>query len=150
MGEFFPLLGSWFWFAVAGILLIFELTAPGIFFIWLAGPAVVVGLLDLGFDMGWQIELLLFAALSVVSVYAGRRWLGRRRVFDSDRPNLNRRMYDYVGRSYVLGEAIVDGRGRLTIDSTIWEVQGPDTPKGARVTVTGVDGLKLTVEPAAG
>ncbi len=49
-----------------------------------------------------------------------------------------------------LGEAIVDGRGRVTIDSTIWEVSGPDAPKGARVTVTGVDGLKLTVEPVAG
>ena len=47
-------------------------------------------------------------------------------------------------------EAIVDGRGRVTIDSTIWEVSGPDAPKGARVTVTGVDGLKLTVEPVAG
>lgn len=150
MGEFVPFLGSWFWFAVAGVLLMLELTAPGVFFIWLAGPAIAVGLLDLGLDMGWQIELLLFAALSVVSVYAGRRWLGRRRVFDSDRPNLNRRMYDYVGRSYVLDEAVVDGRGRLTIDSTIWEITGPDAPRGARVTVTGVDGLKLTVEPLPG
>jgi hypothetical protein len=147
MAEFVPLLGVWFWWVVAGLLLMFELTAPGVFFIWLAIPAAVVGLLDLAFNMGWQMELLVFAALSLVSVFAGRNWLKKRDVFESDRPNLNQRMFDFVGRSYVLDEAIAEGRGRLTIDSTIWEVRGPDAPKGTRVKITGVDGLRLTVEP---
>ena len=147
MGQFFPFLGNWFWWAAAGVLLILELAAPGVFFIWLAIPAVVVGLLDLAFDMGWQAELLLFAGLSLVSVFAGRRLLSRKHALDSDQPNLNQRMYNYVGRSYPLHEAIVDGRGRVSIDSTLWEVRGPDTPKGVHVKVTGVEGLKLTVEP---
>ncbi|MBC8037090.1 MAG: NfeD family protein [Rhizobiales bacterium] len=147
MAEFIPLLGDWFWWVVAGLLLMLELTAPGVFFIWLAIPAAVVGLLDMALDLGWQTELLVFAALSLVSVFAGRTWLKKRHVFDSDQPNLNQRMFDFVGRSYVLDEAIAEGRGRLVIDSTIWEVRGPDAPKGARVKVTGVDGLRLTVEP---
>ena len=147
MGEFFPLLGDWFWWVVAGLLLILELLAPGVFFIWLAIPAAAVGLLGMGFAIGWQTEFVVFAALSLVSVFAGRSWLKKRHVFESDRPNLNQRMFDFVGRSYVLNEAIAEGRGRLTIDSTIWEIRGPDAPKGARVKVTGVDGMRLTVKP---
>jgi len=147
MTEFLPLLGDWLWWVVAGLLLMLELTAPGVFFIWLAIPAATVGMLDIAFDMSWQTELVVFAALSLVSVFAGRNWLKKKRVFDSDHPNLNQRMYDFVGRSYVLDEAIAEGRGRLTIDSTIWEVRGPDAPKGARVKVTDIDGLRLIVEP---
>ncbi|MGH6908424.1 MAG: NfeD family protein [Aestuariivirga sp.] len=146
MGEFFPLLGNWFWWVAAGLLLGLELTAPGVFFIWLAIPAVLVGLLDMAFDIGWQMEIVLFAALSLVSVFAGRSWLKKRNVFDSDHPNLNQRMFDFVGRSYVLQDPILEGHGRLTIDGTIWEIRGPDTSKGARVKVTGVDGLRLIVE----
>jgi membrane protein implicated in regulation of membrane protease activity len=147
MGDFFPLLGSWFWWVATGVLLILELTMPGVFFIWLAIPAAIVGALDMAFNLHWETELLAFAGLSLVSVYAGRSFLKRRHVLDSDRPNLNRRMFDYVGRSYVLQEPIVEGRGRITIDSTIWEVRGPDTPKSARVKVTAIDGLRLVVEP---
>ena len=147
MGDFVPLLGDWFWWVAAGALLMLELAAPGVFFIWLAIPAAAVGVLDMVFNIGWQLELVAFAGLSIISVYAGRRLLGKRHAFDSDRPNLNQRMLDFVGRNFVLGEAIVEGRGRLTIDSTIWEVQGPDAPKGARVKITGIDGLRLTVEP---
>lgn len=147
MGEFVPLLGGWFWWVAAGALLMLELAAPGVFFIWLAIPAAAVGVLDMVFNIGWQLELVAFAGLSIISVYAGRRLLGRRHAFDSDRPNLNQRMLDFVGRNFILGEAIVEGRGRLTIDSTIWEVQGPDAPKGARVKITGIEGLRLTVEP---
>jgi inner membrane protein len=147
MGEFFPLLGNWFWWVTAGLLLVLELLAPGVFFIWLAIPAALVGLLDMAFNIGWQWELLLFAALSLVSVFAGRNWLRRKRVFESDRPHLNQRMFDFVGRTYVLDQAIAEGRGRITIDSTIWELRGPDAPKGARVKVTGIDGMRLLVEP---
>ena len=148
MSELFPLLGNWFWFVAAGVLLILELAAPGIFFIWLAIPAAVVGVLDLIFDMGWKSEVVLFSLLSVASVYLGRRFLVQRRVLDSSQPNLNRRMYEYVGSTYVLGEPIREGRGHLSINSTLWEVEGPDLPAGARVKVTDVVGLRLKVEAA--
>jgi inner membrane protein len=147
MSIFFPILGDWFWWAAAGLLLILELSMPGIFFIWLAIAAATVGVIAIFVQLGWQMELLLFAALSLVSVFAGRRLLTRRHAFDSEIPNLNRRMYDYVGKTFPLAEPIVDGRGRVSIDGTLWDIVGPDTPKGARVRVTGVEGLKLTVLP---
>ncbi|MCA3573507.1 MAG: NfeD family protein, partial [Aestuariivirga sp.] len=73
MEHLFPLLGKWVWFVAAGILLLFELMTPGVFFIWLATAAAVLGILDLLVDLPWQAELLLFAVLSAVAVVAGRR-----------------------------------------------------------------------------
>jgi inner membrane protein len=148
MNQLIPFLGHWFWWALAGALLILELTLPGIFFIWLAIAAAAVGVVALFTSLGWELELLLFAAFALISVFAGRKLLSRRHAFDSEVPNLNRRMYNYVGSTYLLSEPIIDGRGRVTIDSTLWEIVGPDAPKGARVRVTGVEGLKLTVVPA--
>ena len=40
MGSFVPLLGDWFWWVVAGVLLLLELMAPGMFFFHLATDVV--------------------------------------------------------------------------------------------------------------
>ena len=47
MEQFVPVLGQWLWWIVAGVLLILELTAPGVFFIWLAIAAALTGVADL-------------------------------------------------------------------------------------------------------
>lgn len=145
MEEFFPYLGSWVWWVIAGLLLILELMAPGVFFIWLAIAAALTGLADTVLTLSWQAEGLLFAASALVSVLAGRSLLRRNSASDSDRPYLNQRQRGYVGRRFTLKEPIRDGRGKLTIDDTVWEVSGPDTPAGAHVKVTGTDGMRLVV-----
>jgi membrane protein implicated in regulation of membrane protease activity len=147
MGEFMPIAGNWFWWIAAGLLLMLELLTPATFFVFLAAAAAATGILDIFFDFGWRVELMVFAGFALVLVLGGRPLLLKRRVLDSDRPNLNRRMYDYVGNSYMLDEAIRGGHGRLRIEDTIWDVTGPDLPQGARIKVTGVDGLRLTVAP---
>lgn len=147
MEQFFPFLGPWFWFVAAGVLLVLELAAPGVFFIWLGIAAALTGLLDSVLHMGWQGEALVFAALSVVAIFVGRPLLKKRHALDGDKPNLNQRMYDYVGRSYVLSKPIVNGKGEVKIDDTFWDVLGPDLPLGAPVKVTAVDGLRLNVVP---
>jgi len=59
---------------------------------------------------------------------------------------LNRRAETYVGRTFTLERPIVDGRGRLKVDDTVWLVEGPDLPAGTRVQVTGTDNTRLRVE----
>jgi hypothetical protein len=145
MEQALPFLGPWFWWVVAGVLLILELLAPGVFLIWLAIAAAVTGLADLALGMGWEAELLVFAAAAVVSVLIGRAVMKGRKGAGADHPHLNRRQQGYVGRSYMLQNPIVDGRGKLTIEDTVWEIKGPDLPAGARVTVTATDGPLLIV-----
>ena len=47
---------------------------------------------------------------------------------------------------FTLEGAIVDGRGRLRVDDSVWLVEGPDLPAGTRVRITGADNTLLRVE----
>ena len=146
MDQLFPFLGHWTWLVVAGVLLLLELLAPGVFFIWLAVAAALVGFIDMGVGLGWHAELLLFAGLAVVSVLIGRKLVvGRQRNFSTS-PHLNQRMLGHVGTVVVLHEPITEGRGKVTIDDTVWDIIGPNAPTGTRVKISGVDGLRLKVE----
>lgn len=147
MDWLLALFGIWTWFIIAAVLLILELLVLGIFFVWLGLAAVVVGVLHLILPLGWQAEVILFGVLSAVLLLVARPWLSKRQALQSDRPNLNQRMYDYVGKAYFLDEPLLHGRGKLKIDDTLWEIEGPDTPQGTWVKVTAVDGLKLKVKP---
>ena len=63
-----------------------------------------------------------------------------------DQPHLNRRGEQYVGRTFTLQEAIVNGSGKIRLDDLIWKIHGQGCPMGTRVTVTGADGVVLLVE----
>lgn len=146
MSELLGFFGGWTWWILAGVLLITELLAPGVFFMWLGAAAAAVGLIELVYDMSWQMEIAVFAVLSVVCVVVGRPWLLKRQHVESDQPYLNKRINQYVGQRHVLASPIVNGRGQIRIDDTLWDVIGPDLEKDAWVKVTGVDGLRLQVE----
>lgn len=146
MQQFLPFLGGWTWWVIAGILLLIELMLPGVLFMWLALAAALLGVIDFFLDLSWQAEIALFAVFSVLLVLFVRP---RVKFHQGSQSNLNQRMYDYVGRSYVLDQAIVNGQGKISIDDTLWVVNGSDRGKGEWVKVTGVDGARLLVEPAS-
>jgi membrane protein implicated in regulation of membrane protease activity len=145
MQQFLPFLGGWTWWVIAGIFLLVELMLPGVFFMWLGLAAALIGIIDLFADLSWQVEIALFAVFSVLLVLFVRP---RVKFPEGEPSNLNRRMDDYVWRSYVLDEPIVNGRGKVRIDDTLWTVSGTDLGKGEWVKVTAVDGTRLLVEPA--
>ena len=148
MQELFPLVGIWFWWIVAGALLLLELMTPGVFAMWLALAAASVGITDYFVDLSWQLELLAFAGFSLVYVYLARPWYSKGTLQNSDQPNLNQRIYAFVGNSFVLAEPIVNGQGKLDIEGTRWDVLGPNLAKGATVRVIAVEGMKLRVAEA--
>jgi inner membrane protein len=145
MQELFPMVGNWFWWIVAGALLLLELMTPGVFAMWLALAAASVGITEYFVDLTWQLELLAFAGFSLVYVYLARPWYSKTNLQKSDQPNLNQRIYAFVGKSFVLSEPIVNGHGKLDIEGTRWDVLGPNLAKGATVRVTAVEGMKLRV-----
>jgi membrane protein implicated in regulation of membrane protease activity len=148
MDQVFPMLGVWVWFVAAGLLMLLELFSPGVFLLWLGVAAGLTGLAGVFLPMPWQAELLLFAVLSALTVFAGRRVYRGRPMQPADNPYLNRRQMSYVGRSFTLREPLSGGRGKLTIEDTVWDIEGPDLPAGAGVKVISVRNMSLVVEPA--
>ncbi len=139
------------WWILGVVLLAAELAAPGVFLIWIGAAAIVIGLLSLALwetaFWGWQVQLLLFAALSGAFALAGRRFYSSRNQA-TDEPNLNRRGESLVGRTATLHEPIAEGRGRIRLDDTWWSVMGPDLPAGTQVKVVAASGRDLKVEAA--
>ena len=140
----------WHWIVLGVILITAEVFIPGAFAVGLGGAALVVGaVLFVVPELDWRWQLFAFAVLSVVAIVFARRWL-KRSPIETDKPLLNQRGAQYVGRHFNLLEPIVNGHGKIKVDDSIWRVRGPDCPQGVRVRVTGVDGTVLLVEPEQG
>ena len=139
-------LGPWNWMVLGFILLVLEIAVPGVFLLWIGIAALIVGAASLAlWDAGfwtWQVQVVVFLALSLVSAYIGKQIVGRREG-QTDQPLLNRRGEQMIGRTATLAEPIREGRGRIQLGDTLWRVSGPDLPAGARVKVTGADDTAL-------
>ena len=136
----------WHWWIFAIVLLVIESFLPGQIFLWMGLSAGVVGLVLLAFaDFDWEFQLLLFAVLSVASIVAWRVY-HRAHPTKTDKPTLNRRGEQYVGRQYTLEDPIVNRKGKLHVDDTVWRIQGEDLPAGTTVTVVDAEGVFLKVE----
>ena len=147
MNTMFSTLGTWNWLIFGLILMILEAAAPGVFLFWLGLAALLVGLLSFAFHPSWQVQLVMFAVFAAAAVPVWRR-LARGRTDVSESPFLNKRADALLGRVFTLEKPIIDGRGTVRIDDTVWRVAGPDTPAGTRVKVVQVDGANLTVAAA--
>ncbi len=145
MFPFFSSLGAWNWLVFGGVLIGLEILVSGVFLIWFGLAALIVGAIALGIDISWQIQFLLFAALSLTAVVLSRRFFKNND--QSDRPLLNQRAEQNIGRSFVLTKPILNGRGRIKIADSTWAVEGEDCPEGTMVKVVGVEGATLKVEP---
>jgi membrane protein implicated in regulation of membrane protease activity len=138
----------WYWWALAAVLLVFEILMPGVVFLFIAIGAAVSGLLMLvASDSSLEFQLAVFAIVSVGSAVALRPYLKRLQHKTAD-PTLNARGEALVGQVFVLDQPILAGRGRIKLGDGSWIVTGPDMVAGAKVRVAAVRGTELKVEPA--
>ena len=141
-------LNTTLWAAIALVLIAAETFIPGAFLPWMGIAAAFVWLAVLLFPgLGVLAQVVLFVALSVVAVLAYLKW-GRRRERPSDRPLLNRRAEQHVGRVVPLDRGIVGGRGRVKIGDAYWDVSGPELDAGTLVRVVAANGMVLEVREA--
>lgn len=138
-------LGPWIWFYLVVVLFLLDTIVPGVHFLWFRIAAAATGLLALATGIAWQWQVVAFGASSVAAAIWVRRY-ARPDVVKSDVPDLNVRGRQYIGRSFVVAEAIEFGRGKVRVGDTLWAADGPDTPVGASVTVTDARGTTLLVE----
>ncbi len=138
------------WLLVGLLLLGAELLVPGgLVLLFFGLAALTVGLVDLfGMGMGAWAEVLLFAALSVVSLVLLRgplqRRIERRRTWPE-----GSEIDTLVGETALLGERLAPGEvGSAELRGTVWSVRSASAGSlaaGQRCRVTGVKGLTLTI-----
>lgn len=137
----------WTW-CIAGVaLMALETLVPGVQFLWFGLSAIIVGIVAFAFPgLGTPWLLMVFAAISVATVFFVRRFADAQKV-ESDERDLNLRGNQYLGRLVTVEEEIRGGRGRVRVGDTLWPAAGADADKGAQVRITGVHGTVFTVEP---
>ena len=154
MWEWFEQLSQWHWFIFGLLLLIGEALGASGFLLGTSMAALLMGVIvwiaasitDSG--MGWQAQVVLCAVLSVsFSLLYWRFFRADQQV--SDRPELNHRTAQLVGRKLVLDKDI-PFEGRIQIGDTFWKVVS-DTPlsKGDQVEVISADATTLTIKKLA-
>ena len=138
----------WYWWILAVLLLGIEILVPGFFFLWLSISGLLVGtVLLLIPSTSLELQLLLFALLSITSIFVWRKF-GFQYRLETDQPLLNQRGAQYIGRTFPLFKAIENGRGKIMADGSIWIVEGEDCSLDAKVEVTSINGTVFEVKLA--
>jgi inner membrane protein len=136
----------WHWLALAAVLLIVELLASGMFFLWLALAAALTGMLLLVWpNLNLNRQLIAYAVFAILSIGLLRR------IFlpfpeKTGEPRLNRRAEQYIGRMFTLEHPIVNGQGKLRVDDSWWKIEGDDCAAGQKVKVVAAEGIILQVQ----
>ena len=136
----------WHWLIMAVALIILEILMPGAYFLWMGVSAAAVGCAMFIFpEMPWLTQILIFAALSVITVVIYKTHQKKNPIV-TDEPALNRRGEQYIGRTLILTEAIVNGTGKTKVDDSTWNVTGADMEVGESVRVVAIEGSTFIVE----
>lgn len=148
MLDWFASLGGWAWVVLGLALVGGEMLAPGVFLLWFGLAALLTGIVVSITGIAWQGALLVFAALAVASVLAGRAITRRR----SDEPDaasgLNDRGRQLIGKVFKLEATMAGGEGRIRVGDSSWRVTGPELLAGTEIRVVRVEGATLVVEKA--
>jgi membrane protein implicated in regulation of membrane protease activity len=125
--------------------LIWILALIGVALPWIAAGLGIAGGLHLSRGHttgGW---LLAIGTAALLADYGIDFLLSRLTAKACDQPDLNRRAAQLIGRLLPVAEAIEGGRGKVAAGDTLWPAEGPDTPVGTSVSVTGSSGTSLLV-----
>ena len=135
------------WIIAGLVLLLLEVFAPGAFLLWFGIAALIVGAaVWIVPVLPWQVQIVAFAVLSLGALVGFRAWRKRNPPKHIDQPLLNKRAEQLVGRSFILDQAIVNGRGKVKVGDALWTAVGEDMAVGTTVRVTGVQEQMLLVE----
>ena len=139
-------MSGWAWLALAALLGLTELAAPGLYLVFFAAAAALTGMLALlSPDAPLWAQGTCFALSSVAAVLLGRRLYHERPVATAD-PLLNDRAERLMGAVVTVEQAISGGRGRVRVGDGAWPAIGPDAASGEAVRVIGYDDGALIVE----
>ncbi|MEO7935710.1 MAG: NfeD family protein, partial [Dokdonella sp.] len=140
------LLASYGWWLLALLLIAAELVAPGYFLLWIGLAAGLMGLVMLAVpNLVFIVQAILFALLSIAVCLVYWKFIRPSAELRDDQPLLNRKGDRMIGRRVVVVDAIINGRGKVTVGDSAWLAEGDDCAVGTAVKVVAVNGTSLQV-----
>ncbi|HEY5072693.1 MAG TPA: NfeD family protein [Caulobacteraceae bacterium] len=138
----------WVWLALAAAFLAIEAATGSGWLLWPAGSAAFVGLASLVFPTTFAVQAALFAALTIVTTFLGRRYLRGPGHGASDINDAHGRL---IGKRGEVSSLFKAGQGRVFVDGKEWsaELDGADLlGPGDKIEVVAVlGGARLRVKP---
>lgn len=135
------------WLVIGGVLLAVEVGTGSGWLLWPAASAAIVALLSLGVHLELNMQLVVFAILTIVTTLAGRHFFPQAVLTGGDINDTRSRM---AGLDGVASGDFHGSQGRVFVDGKEWAAEvegGASLASGQRVIVVGVDGSRLTVKP---
>lgn len=142
------------WLAAGLALLLLEVTTGTLWMLWPGLAALVFAIVAALFpELAAPVQLILFAATAAALTVLGQRYL-KSRVGGraSDRPELNDRAAQLIGRHVTLIGRFENGYGAVRLDDGQWNARlqtgdGHDVAPGAHLKIIAVEGVSLVVAP---
>ena len=147
--SFFSNWTLWSWLTIGVLLIIAEAFIPGTFVMWFGFGAILTGIfIGISGEMAVASQLLVFVIMSVISLGIGFVVYGKFFGINEEKnKNLKTGAQRFVGKTFIVSEAIRNGKGKVTVGDTVWLARSRQKiDKGCEVTVIGVDGTQLLVE----
>jgi inner membrane protein len=149
--DFFAHHHDHFFYAVAGICLLLELSVLGVSgpLLFVALACIVTGLfITLGFINGWNIEFLMVGVFAAAS--AAALWKPLKRF--QNKASAPDTSSDMIGRELLATYEITRDQGRVSYSGIEWQARLESSlvepiATSSRVQVVGVDGSLLRVKP---
>lgn len=148
MIEFFVSKPELFWFILGLVLLLLELVMPGFVIIFFGIGAWITALLCLVADPGFNLQAIVFALASVLSLIALRKML-QKRFFYTDSKLSESVEDEFTGKEAVAVTSIdAGGTGKVEFKGTTWRAESDAAiNEGQRVVIKKIENVKLIVEP---
>ncbi|MGN0390080.1 MAG: NfeD family protein [Wujia sp.] len=140
-------MGIIIWLIVAAILIVAEIVSMGLTTIWFAGGALLAALASY-LGAHWLVQILIFAAVSVVLFVFTRPFALKHFMKDIEKTNVE----SLIGQEGVVKDAIdnVEAKGVVKLNGMDWTARSVDGIKidaGQVVIVKEISGVKLMVVP---
>jgi membrane protein implicated in regulation of membrane protease activity len=136
----------WYWFIAGICLIILETIAPVAYFLWFGISAILTGAIQFLKPMNLITQTFIFSTLVVITTIGGRRLMRLTNFGGKSNNSINKKTSQLIGLEIRLFVPIENGSAQVKIGETLWNIKGPDLPKGKMVKIIEMNNNQLIVE----
>lgn len=136
----------WYWFIAGIFLIILETIAPVAYFLWFGISAILTGTIQYLKPIDLITQTFIFSTFVVVTTIGGRRLMRLTNFGGKSNNSINKKPSQLIGLEIRLFVPIENGCAQVKIGETLWNIKGPDLPKGKIVKIIEMNNNQLIVE----